>query len=82
VRCDAPHHIPCFKAAAPVACLWAPRWRREQRRKELERHEAERAARAEQAQWVEQAAAREREVLEHEEAYLQMAEATLKLMKE
>lgn len=40
------------------------------------------AARAEQSEWELQVAARERERLEHEEAYLQMGDAPLRLMKD
>jgi hypothetical protein len=55
---------------------------REKRQEELARHEREREARAQSAQWEQQVAAREAEKLEHEEHYLQMGDAALKLMKE
>jgi hypothetical protein len=54
----------------------------EKRQQELQTHESAQAAYAEQAVWREQVVARELEVLEHEEQYLQMSEASLKLMKE
>ncbi|KAI3424983.1 hypothetical protein D9Q98_008364 [Chlorella vulgaris] len=64
---------------------WAARQeakQREKRQQELQTHESAQAAYAEQAVWREQVVARELEVLEHEEQYLQMSEASLKLMKD
>ncbi|KAL4444642.1 hypothetical protein ABPG77_002459 [Micractinium sp. CCAP 211/92] len=55
---------------------------REKRRQELARHEAAVTARAEQSEWEEQVAARERERLELEESYLRMGDAPLRLMKD
>ena len=48
----------------------------------MEAHERQRAAAAEAYQWETQAAARQRELLELEEGYLRMSDASLRLMKE
>ncbi|PRW45578.1 DUF4207 domain containing [Chlorella sorokiniana] len=56
--------------------------KRQQRQEELQRFEKMKERQAEQAVWVAQVRAREQEQLEHEEGYLQMGDAALRLMKD
>lgn len=56
--------------------------KRQKRQEELQRFEKIKEQQAEQAVWVAQVRARQQEQLEHEEGYLQMGDATLKLMKD
>lgn len=79
--CLAVNHLYRHFVPSPCPCLPTPA-PSEKRKAEMERFEKLKAEQAEQAVWVEQVAARERERLEHEEGYLDMSNAAIAMMKE